>query len=64
MVGSVPPSSMHSMSSSVKAARRASSATDRPRAVRSALALPEDLDPDSDEVYSPDVTSLTAPRAR
>src|ERR1700759_1559872 len=41
MVGSVPPSSMRSMSSSVRAARMASSATDRPRAVRmSYRALP------------------------
>jgi hypothetical protein len=41
MVGSVPPSSMRSMSSSVREARTASSATVRPRAVRmSYRALP------------------------
>ena len=42
MVGSVPPSSMRSMSSSVREARRASSATDRPRVVRTSYrALPK-----------------------
>jgi hypothetical protein len=41
MVGSVPPSSMRSMSSSVREARMASSTTVRPRAVRmSYRALP------------------------
>ena len=34
MVGSVPRSSMHSISSSVSEARMASSATDKPRVVR------------------------------
>jgi hypothetical protein len=42
MVGSVPPPSMRSMSSSVRAACTARSATDRPRAVRmSYRALPK-----------------------